>query len=94
MSETTCERQVVLDYYLPEVDDMLVYSGSRGVIQGNYSRANETVIVKHDSGKCICTDLFLCPHINRSGAIVFGLSVCLSAVCLFVSKNYYIGQSF
>ena len=37
--------------------------------------------------------VFLCPCMNRLGAYRFGLSVSSSA-CLFVCKNFYIGQRF
>ena len=37
---------------------------------------------------------FLCPCIDKLGHIVFGLSFCSLFVCLFVSKNFYIGHMF
>ena len=37
--------------------------------------------------------LFLCPHINRLGHIVFSPPIC-PFICMFVRKNFYIGHIF
>ncbi|WAR23185.1 PDE-like protein [Mya arenaria] len=48
MASTACERKIALDTWLPEVDNMLVYSGTTGYIQPEYRRLGRDAILENE----------------------------------------------
>ena len=44
MAPTSCERQVVLEPYLPDVENMLVYDGTTGHINPHFYKKGSAVI--------------------------------------------------
>ena len=44
MTPTSCERQVVLEPYIPDVEKMLVYDGTTGHINPHFYKKGSAVI--------------------------------------------------
>ena len=58
MASTSCDRKVLLDTWLPEVNNMLVFSGTTGYIQPDFHRKNRDTIVKNDNGNSLLKFIF------------------------------------